>query len=92
MNSEGRARGECFGEAKVVVGEARIGAVLVEGGNDTDGSVVKDERDEERRDGTDPAGNDLIDLRIFEDRVNALAPSVGEDSCVLAVRLKVGAD
>jgi hypothetical protein len=92
VDSEGRARGECFGETKVVVREARIGAVLVEGGNDTDGSLVRHERDEERRDGTDPAGNDLIDLGICQDRVDAFALSANEDSCVLRVRLKVGAD
>ena len=66
MNGEGGARGECLGEAKIVVGEAGIGAVLVEGGNDADGFVVKHERDEERRDTADSAGNDLIDVGIFQ--------------------------
>lgn len=32
MNGEGGTRAERFGQSKVVVGEARIGAVLVKGG------------------------------------------------------------
>jgi hypothetical protein len=67
MNGEGGARGECFGETKVVVGEAGIGAVLVERGNDADRSLVKHERDEERCYAADSAGDDLIDLGIFQD-------------------------
>ena len=66
MNGEGGARAERLGEAKVIVGEAGIGAVLVEGGNDADGLLVKDERDEERRHAADSAGKDLIDLGILQ--------------------------
>ena len=38
MDGECGARADRFGEAQVVIGEARVGAVLVEGGNDTDGA------------------------------------------------------
>src|SRR5688500_11691464 len=79
MNGEGGSFGERFGEAKVVVGEAGIGAVLVEGRNDADRSLVKHERDIERRHAADSAGDDLIDLRILQDRVDALALPARKD-------------
>ena len=75
MNGERGARAERLGEAKVVVGEAGIGTVLVEGGNDTDGLLVKDERDEERRQAANSARTDLVDLGIFQKRIDALAPA-----------------
>jgi hypothetical protein len=66
MNGEGGAGGEGFSEAKVIVGEAWIGTVLVEGGNDPDGLLVGDERDDERRQAASSPRTDLIDLRIFQ--------------------------
>lgn len=66
MNSERGAGAERLRKAKVIIGEAGIGTVLVVDGNDTDGLVVKDKRDEERRQATSSAGTDLINLGIFQ--------------------------
>jgi hypothetical protein len=67
MNGERGARAECLREAKVIIGEPGIGTVLVEGGDDADGLVVEDERDDERRQATSAARTDLIDLGIFQE-------------------------
>jgi hypothetical protein len=66
MNGQRGADAEHFREAKVIIGEARIGTVLVEGRDDADGLVVEDERDDERRQATNPPRTDLVDLRIFQ--------------------------
>ena len=83
MNGKGGAGTECFGEANVVVGEAGVGPGLVEGGDDPDRPLVEDERDQERRHAADSACQDLIDLGICEQRVDALALPASENPRML---------
>ena len=92
MNGKGGPCAERLGEAQVVIGEARIGTVLVEGGNDTDGVPVKHERDEDRRHAADAARHHLVGLGILQDRVDALAPRAREDTSMLRVGGDVVAD
>ena len=47
------------------------------------GFSLKHERDEQRGHAADSAGKNLIDLGIFEKRVDALALPVREDASVL---------
>ena len=66
VNGEGGASAERLSEPKVIVCEAGIGVLLVEGGNDADGLLVKHERDEDRRQAAGSPGTGLIDLGIFQ--------------------------
>src|SRR3954453_9295724 len=86
MNGERGAGAEGLGKAKVIVGEAGIGTLLVEGRNDADPLLVKDERDQERRQAAGSAGSSLIDLGIFQKRIDALALPARQDPRALRSR------
>ena len=67
-----------------MIGEARVGAVLVEGGNDTDGFPLKQSGTRIAAD-AESARNDLVEFGILQDRVDALAVPAREDPAMLGV-------
>ena len=83
VDGDGGARGEGLGEAQVVIGEARVGALLVVGDDDADRSPAGDQRDVEPAARAEPAGRVLVDLGIVEERVDPLRPAPLEHAAAL---------
>ena len=86
-------RREGLGEAQVVVGEARVGALPVVGDDHADRPLAGDERDVEAAARAEPPGGVLVDLGIVDERVDPLGPAPLEHAAALRRRpLELHAD
>ena len=74
LDGDGGPGGERLGEPEVVVGEARVGAVLVVDLDHTDRLVARDQRHPEAGAGAELPRDLLVHLGIVEHRVDPLAP------------------
>ncbi len=93
VDGDRRTRAERLGETHVVVVEAGVVALLVVRRDDSDRAALDDERHVERRGDAEVAGDRLVDLRVVEDGVDALAPPALEDAPDLrAVQLELRPD
>ena len=86
LDGDRGARREDLGEAEILVGEPRIGALLVVRRDHADRLVAHEERDVEGAARAEPPRRLLLDLGIVEDGVDALAPPPGEHAHRLRAR------
>ena len=83
IDGDGGARGERLGEAQVGLGEARVGAFLVVGDDQTDRAPAGDEGNVEAAAGAEPPGRLLVDLGVVEQRIDPLGPAPLEHPAAL---------